>query len=119
MSAHYYSDPDVTAGILKDAGDRAEDAREEARQPFATRLRTAEDDQGELATLDISAKGVRVLSTRPYAEGQRLTLLFFNGTMRVEGVVSRIRTVFSCDWEMGITFLKRQNDLIAAIRALS
>jgi hypothetical protein len=117
---------------LKDTGDAATSLREESqdrgstrdlrrhpRRPFSGRVTCAELGHCELAALDISSGGVGLLSPQVCLPGQQVTLLFLDDSFSVKGVISRVRTVFSCDWQVGVTFLQEQPNLLKAIGAIA
>ncbi|HEX7928890.1 MAG TPA: PilZ domain-containing protein [bacterium] len=111
----------VVAGVLVDpAGEdltAPSELRRRIRQPYAGQVEMGAGGNCQMAALDISTSGVGLLSARPFATGQPVTLLFFDGTMRVEGVVSRVRAIFTSDWQIGVQFLEEQPALILAISA--
>ncbi len=95
------------------------DARRYARRPYAGLVVCVDDEECDLASLDLSAGGVGVLSTRSFAVGQKVTLAFLKRNVQVEGVVRRVRLVYSCDWQVGIAFSHPQNELVDVVRSVS
>ena len=95
------------------------DLRRHERRPYSGRVSCMTRKDAHLAALDISPGGVGLLSTKPMAVGQRVALAFLQGSMVVEGIVARVRPIFSCDWQVGVSFLRNEEELFDVVRQLS
>jgi hypothetical protein len=111
----------VVAGVLVDPASKEltspSELRRRIRQPYAGRVDTGDASNCQMAALDISSSGVGLLSARPFVAGQAVTLLFFGGALKVDGIVSRVSSIFSSDWQVGVQFLEEQPGLIQAVSA--
>lgn len=94
------------------------DVRRYPRLPYTGRV-TCADVDCEIASLDLSPAGVGLLSTQEFSVGQEVTLVFLRGSVKVRGVVRRIRPTPSSEWNVGIAFLQDERELIDVVRAVS